>query len=291
MNLAVIACHFNPAGFCQSRRNFLRFMRQMEAEGVPLFVAELVYDDEPWLLPEAANVLRVRTERLHTMWHKENLLNMVERIVPSTYDALAWIDVDVWFQELAWYDETCAALEEHPVTQMFEKAVWTTEDGRPGFVAASAASQGKLSMAGTPGFAWAARRTLWEQAGGLHDRAVIGGGDAVNASAWLPCDESEYRWLRYPEMSQRVDSVRSWFRKEGGTCGSVKGTIWHEWHGEMANRHYIDRHQLASLIDSESHLRSREDGLLQFTPSVSREIPAKIDSYFRSRKEDRTSAY
>ena len=51
MNLAVITSYANPFRSNEKRRNFLRFVRQIEAAGVPVFVAELAYDSEPWVIP------------------------------------------------------------------------------------------------------------------------------------------------------------------------------------------------------------------------------------------------
>ncbi|HUF61115.1 MAG TPA: hypothetical protein VMN36_03495 [Verrucomicrobiales bacterium] len=116
MNMAVITVYFNPAGHRMLKRNLLRFLRQMEAERVAFYVAELAYEDSPFLFPrQFPNVLQLRTERQHTMWHKENLVNLTERIVPAEFDALGWFDADVWFQRLDWYEATCEALSRHAV--------------------------------------------------------------------------------------------------------------------------------------------------------------------------------
>src|SRR4030095_17138097 len=103
MPLAILTCLFNPQGYCQPRRNFLRFLRQLAAENIPVYAAELAIGDEEWILPESTNVLRLRTTPPQVLWFKENLLNLVEAIVPPTFDRLAWLDCGIVFQRLDLY--------------------------------------------------------------------------------------------------------------------------------------------------------------------------------------------
>lgn len=286
MNLAIITCFFNPCRYLQSSRNFLRFVRQQEFQGLPLFVAELAYKYEPWLLPRANSVLRFRANRQNILWHKENLLNALEEALPSEYDAIAWIDADVWFQRLDWYEATCQALDEHCVVQLFDTVIGTGEDGQVISRMRGAAVEGKIVLGQTtPGYAWAARRSLWTDGGGLFERAVIGGGDAVNASAWLPLVGGNA--LQYRGVERHLEKLQYWFEKNGGKCGYLKDMLWHEWHGNMANRRYFDRHKLVAGLDLDRDLARRdEDGLLEFTPTAPEAARRSIANYFTLRQED-----
>ena len=286
MNLAIVTCHFNPGGFRQPRRNYLRFLRQMESEGAPVYVAELAYDDDDWVLPEAPSVLRLRTDHRNLMWHKENLLNLVEKIVPAEFNAIAWVDADIWFERLDWYDAIRKALESHCVVQLFDTVVATGEDGRAASAMEGAAARRELAPGTSPGYAWAAQRTLWIEGGGLHDHAIIGGGDAVNASAWMPCDGESFRWLNYPNLETSLEPQRRWFKENGGSYGHVPGTIWHEWHGHFRNRSYVTRHKLVSRLDLGKDVVAREDGLHEFAEDVPQRIRAAFATYFASRRED-----
>ena len=286
MNLAIIACHFNPAGYKQSRRNFLRFLRQMEAEEAPIISIELAYDDEPWLLPEAPQVCRIRTRRSQAMWHKENLINIAERSVPKEFDAIAWLDVDIWFQDIDWYQALAETLEEFPVVQVFDKALLTGEDGQVEHVFQGAAAAGELTRGTTSGFGWAARRSLWSEGGGLYDKAIIGGGDSVNGMVWLPTDEGQFDWLNYKGLAKGLSDLKCWFQEEGGRCGFVEGNIWHEWHGSLSDRQYIKRHELVKDLDVKSHLQYRDDGLLEFRTNTVGDLGKKVSHYFFDRNED-----
>ena len=287
MNLAMITCHFNPGAFQQSRRNYLRFLRQMESERVPVYVAELTYDYDDWVVPEAPSVLRLRTDRRNLMWHKENLLNLVEEIVPAEFDAIAWVDADIWFERLDWYEAICEALESHCVVQLFDTVVKTGPDGRAGSAMAGVAARKELAPGtASPGYGWAARRTLWTESGGLHDRAIIGGGDVVNASAWIPCNSGSFRWLNYPKLEIALKRQRRWFKENGASYGHVPGTIWHEWHGDFHNRRYVNRHKLVSGLHLGNDIVTREDGLHEFAEDVPERVRAGFAGYFAGRRED-----
>jgi hypothetical protein len=257
----------------------------MEAEGIPVFVGEVAMGDSDWIIPEVSSVLRFRICQDQTLWFKENILNLLERIVPSEFDQIAWIDGDVWFQRLDWYAATEQALERYAVVQMCSRVVRTNEDGTIAKVQLTAAAAGSVNYGlNQTGMAWAARRELWTEAGGLYDRAIIGGGDQVMASAWLP-DAGDLKWMCYSDLPGAISRQRAWAAHSGG-CGSVDGTLWHEWHGDSKYRRYIKRHQLLRGLDVQRHLRKRQDGLLEWTEDAPTEIRAAIREYFATRRED-----
>ncbi|HWY52276.1 MAG TPA: hypothetical protein VNW72_12410 [Chthoniobacterales bacterium] len=285
MRLAVITCHFNPQGYGQSRRNFLRFLRQMRSRGVPLFVAELAFGEANFVTNFAPDVLQVRTDSDQVLWYKENLLNLVEQIVPSIFDAMAWIDADVWFERPDWFEATETALEQYPVVQMGDSIVRTCFDGTNGTIQQTAAVVGGLGQGEHhPGMAWAARRSLWTRGGGLYEHAIIGGGDAAVAGAWFPRAD-DFKWLRYRDLPDGVKRLRDW-KERRGQCGCVSGRIWHEWHGADEHRQYGERIVLQSLLDIHRDLRKRTDGLLQWTMEAAPELRREVREYFQSRKED-----
>jgi hypothetical protein len=282
MNLAIITTHFNPGQYKAPQRNLLRFLRQLGAEQYPVFVGELCYDEDRPLLPPSPHLLQLRTTRTQAMWHKENLVNLVERKVPPEFDAIAWIDGDVWFQRLDWYEATCAALETHAVVQLFSEHVFTGEDGRECGKATGAAAAGRIQDH-HPGLAWAARRSLWSEAGGLYEGGILGAGDVINGTAWLP--GVEVGWMRDAKLEGQLAKLRQWTTAHGG-CGHVEGTLWHEWHGSGRDRQYDTRYQNLHLLNRERDLRHRSDGLLEWTEAVDPVFRAGVQAFFKQRRED-----
>ena len=279
-----IACVvFNTAENPLVLRNLNRFLRQLAAEGLPFYVAEVALGDHAWVLQAAPNVIQLRAAADQALWYQWNLVNILEKHIPAEFDAIAWIDADVWFQRLDWYEAACEALEDYAVVQLADTMVWTGEDGRAEFSIPSAASLGKLVLGeGHPGFAWAARRSLWSEGGGLYERAIIGGGDTVNCAAWLPRDD-DLGWLGYSDAAAAIAPLRQWARQNGGCC-CVAGTLWHEWHGSFASRQYTERHRWLTGLDVTTHLQNRPDGLLEWSPDAPEAVKEAIRAYFQARQ-------
>jgi hypothetical protein len=238
-----------------------------------------------FFLPEGPSTLQLRTERGHTMWHKENLLNLAEKLVPPEFDQIAWIDGDVWFQRLDWYDATEKALEQYAVVQPFDVAVFTAEDGRNNGGRRSLASAGVMdSAAYHAGFAWAARRSLWTEAGGLYDQGIIIHGDTLNAAGFMT-DTLDLTWMAHESRPAHLDRLRAWCLKNGG-CGAIAGNLWHEWHGSSQDRGYLEWNTLLHGLNRERDLCYRPDGLLQWTPEADENLRERVRKYFDRRRED-----
>jgi hypothetical protein len=284
MSLAVICSHFNPSGFHIPRRNLLRFLRQLESSGISTFAAELAYDDDPYFLPSSPNVFHFRTARTNVLWHKENLLNLAVERIPTKYDKIAWTDTDIAFLSRSWAEDADRMLNSAAVVQLFSVAGWTDEDGRCRWYKRSSAADGFVKLGvNHPGFAWAARRALWSDAGGICERAVMGGGDTLFAAACLGSDVPN--WMNYPDWKEWTHKSATWVRSSGG-CGFIPGTVVHEWHGARKDRSYSARHSIVETINLTQSLRRDENGILQFNSDISSQTRNAILSYLRGRHED-----
>ena len=124
-----MACYFNPCGYESLRRNYLRFAEGMLKQHVPLYTIELAFDDAPFFLKPAANVVRLRTT--HVLWHKERLLNLLLPHVPREFDKIAWIDADLTFLNPSWADYASRLLEQYAIVQLFDCGLSLNREGRP----------------------------------------------------------------------------------------------------------------------------------------------------------------
>jgi len=256
----------------------------MEAANVPVYVSELVIGEEDWVLPGSERVLRLRARAGQILWYKENLLNLLERIVPAEFDRLAWVDADVWFERTDWFKATELALDRFPVVQMCDKVVITNEDGTVGKIERTSAAVGFLRGGIHPGMAWAAWRTLWTEGGGLYERSIVGDGDVINASAWLP-GAGNLKWTGCSDLPDGIQRLRKWATKSG-KCGCVAGTLWHEWHGNYEKRYYTARRNYLKGLDVQRHLCKQGDGLLTWTVDAPADVISMVASYFARREED-----
>lgn len=307
--LWVITAYYNPAGFRTRRANYEAFAFLLRRSGIPMLTVECAFGDQPYDLPESADVIRVRSESM--LWQKERLLNLAVSWLPPTCKCVAWLDCDLVFANPDWAAETVARLERVPVVQVFTTCNRLPQDYPTaiagGNVCESFASvvgrepqvlaTGKFEDHGHTGYGWAARRELLDRHG-LYEYAVAGSADHYMAHAALgdiasPCIER--MMLRNPSL---LAHFREWAEPfhasvQGGV-GAVAGEALHLWHGDLADRKYYLRHvELAELaFNPYTDLVATPGKPLEFKPVTEkqedrlRRLKDWFQSYFTGRRED-----
>lgn len=296
-DICAIACHFNPAGYSLPVANFGLFWGGMKNQGVPLYLAELAYQDAPFLLAESDQTLRLRSSQV--LWQKEALLNAVEKIVPAQFTKLAFVDADILFHDDEWLSKASTALESQPLIQLFRRAILTDRDGNHtgvkssvGFASSRNDPRRREWQYFHPGFAWAARRELWTRYGGLYSRSIIGQGDTALALAAMDSLSPENPHLK-PLNPAVLASLTAWGKPiaewTGGKIGCLSGDIMHLYHGGAENRNYAGRLAAIRTLEPETDLELTPGGILAWTPAAQRSKSAMIRAvkdYFWSRQED-----
>jgi hypothetical protein len=278
--LWIITAYFNPCRYVRKKQNFDLFCAGMNSIGANLLVIELALEDGAFELGDEHNVLRMRGNGL--MWQKERLLNLANAHLPASCSKVAWLDCDLLFENSAWLRETSAALERHVVVQPFSQclhlprgcsdlggaveAEQTTESFAAAFARdPSLARDQRFRRHGHTGFAWAARRELFD-ACGLYDACLTGSGDHLMAHAFAGTLSSQC----IPTMIGDGDHAKHFARWAaeadhivGGSLGHVPGRVLHLWHGTIADRRYHDRNQefKTFAFDPVRHIRRDENDL------------------------------
>jgi hypothetical protein len=299
----VITCYFNPARFETKRRNFDAFMAGMQKAGANVLVVESAFGDDPFELEPGDNVLQLRGTGV--MWQKERLLNIAAAQLPASARKIGWFDADILFKEPDWLERTSQALDRHVVVQPFSHAVRLHRDNRDdgtGVLDESFASMFVRDPAparirqykhhGHTGYAWAARRELFEECG-LYDACLTGSGDHLMAHAFVagmmksPC--MRHTFLGSPEYAEHFlrwgilarDLVKA-------KVGVVPGRILHLWHGDLADRRYADREREFRRLglDPDAHLRLDDNGLWEWSSEAPERLRAWADGSFHHRNED-----
>lgn len=284
--LAVVTCHFNPAGYRRLRDNYLRFLHHIRWFGVPVFSAELAFDDQEF--PTSDAFLRLRGGPENMMWQKERLINLLVERLPPEYSAVAWVDADVVFADPDWPQRTMQALSEFPVVQLWNS--WYCCD-------AAAAFKERLTSVGrmaanyltgkpcSPGGAWAARRAVFP----LYDAHIVGSGDATSLEGWTDMARPTCLSRMNPAMQSHF---KQWaidaYRKVRGRIGSLEGDVLHMYHGKRANRQYVERWRplIDGRFDPSQHICKDSNGLYAWTPEAPLPIVEWVANYFRQRQED-----
>ena len=152
--------------------------------------------------------------------------------------------------------------------------------------------QSIYSSHGHTGFAWAARRELFETCG-LYEACLTGSADHLMAHAFAggmvhsPClkdvvgEQTPYANHFWRWAAQARDLVDA-------RIGYVPGTVLHLWHGDLANRRYgvMNRELLRMQYDPDRHLQVGEGGLIEWSDEAPPAMRDWASQNFRHRRED-----
>jgi len=305
-DLWVITTYFNPVGYKTKRRNFDAFMAGMREAGANVLVIELAFGDQPFEFEPGRNLIQLRGRGV--MWQRERLLNIAAASLPDSCRKIAWIDADVLFERNDWPRLTSEALDEHMVVQLFshairlnrdncEDATTTADESFASCFTVNPALSGSEDFHehGHTGYAWAARRELFEQCG-VYDACLTGSNDHLmahvfaGASMTTPCIANTIGPSR-PYAEHFVRWARQAARLVRRRLGVVPGTIRHLWHGDLVDRRYwiLDQQFKSTGFDPDAHLRLDDNGLFEWADAPP-SMRAWASRMFETRNEDGTAA-
>ncbi|MBX8633125.1 MAG: hypothetical protein KHF84_01250 [Thermoplasmata archaeon] len=301
-DLWVVSTYFDSEGFASKSRALRAYLRSITKSGIHWLLVEGSFGKRPFVLPASEHVIHIHCPSV--MWQKERLLNLAIHHLPKSCHKVAWLDTDIFFENPRWAIETSQLLNEVPIVQPFDTALWlpkgqTRFRGRgivwSGFAATARRHpglflSGDFDRHGHSGYAWAARREIVEKHG-LYDRSVVGSGDHLMAHAMMgdlssPCvtnsvgaanpfRDSFHRW------------AKSFHRDVQSQVGFVPGAVLHRWHGDRKKRRYYKRMvgMLARGYDPDRDVFISQTGALEWTEQGSK-LGRWMKDYFTGRRED-----
>lgn len=296
-DIAAITCFFNPAKFKRNLSNYKNFKDYMQQIGCPLYTVELAFGDEPFELDGAdPNLWQIRTKDV--MWHKERLLNLLAKRLPSQYTKIVWTDCDLrWPEKPDWFQYTSMLLDRYKIVQPYACAEYLTLNGaveyfKEGVVAVKNQFRDPYDYHQFhPGFVWAARREFFDKFG-LYDKPILGAGDAYMAFAFLGNPEKVFDTYtdQFSMCRELVADYLKWAEPVAayvdGSIGFVDTTIHHQWHGSRKERRYYERMGLIRDFVPARDLTVDSTGLWTWSELVKPEFKAQLKDYFDCRNED-----
>lgn len=298
--LAVVLCHFNPCAYSAPVQNLETVLKWLLHEQIPTYAIELrcgLSSSKPPALPVGHRKV-VQIESPSTIFLKDNLWNITERILPIQFQHVLCIDADTILVGHDWKRQLLAQLEATPAVQPFSKGFWTDSERTPfkekqssGFAALHRLPEPHISKNFHPGFAIALRRDFWAATGGFLN-SPIGGGSLFLISALLGLrNELESNLQRI--APRFLEQYFSWSERvcqwSGGRLSFVECGAYHLWHGSRAKRRYAERFQRLNGFDPAEDIVTDSAGLEQWSSSALLHKQAMIDSvaeYFFERDED-----
>ena len=299
--LYVITCISNPVGYATRYQLYRDFAKRMaDQPNVKLYTVEMAFGDRPHVVTEPDNPCHLQLRSFEELWHKENMLNLMMRQLPKSWEYLAWVDADVSFSNPQWAEKTISQLQHYMIVQMFSHAIDLDPAGIPITTHSSftynhhhgtlKTVNGNYAVESHPGYAWAARREALEGVGGLFEHAILGAADHHMCTALIGQTQASVHGDMH---SSYKDMINEWQKRCLKTIkrdiGYVPGTIFHYWHGTKGNRHYSSRWKI--LVDHQYNPHKDvfydTQGLLQLNDERW-DLRDDLRKYFRSRHEDST---
>jgi hypothetical protein len=239
------------------------------------------------------------------MWQKERLLNLAAEQLPKSCTKVGWFDADIIFKEPDWLERTSKALDRYAVVQPWSHGVrlhrGNADDGT-GIIDESFASMFVrdprpartriYNQHGHTGYAWAARRELFDRFG-LYDASLPGSSDHLMAHAFAagmmksPCIAHTFRGA-----PAYADHFMKWGVEVrdlvGARLGVVPGRILHLWHGDLVDRRYggLEREFRMLHFDPDAHIRKAANGLWEWSDQAPQRLKDWADDLFHGRNED-----
>jgi hypothetical protein len=295
--LHVIAVISNPCNYARRYILAREFIQRMSIEdNVALYVVELTYGAQSYYITDTKNKRHLRLNADVPLWHKENMINIgVSKLLPPSWKAFAWIDMDVEFENPTWALDTLKLLNgSRDIVQVFSHCIDMNLRGDAmsifpsfGFQYAKGSTFGGTGInMWHPGFAWAMTQKAYERIGGLYDVSILGAGDNNMCFAIIGNGLKTLNNATSDDYKQSISD----FEQKAATLrlGYTPGLIRHYFHGSKKNRQYNERwkilvnHSYSPLL----HVKKNADGILVPTSSCPQELLADIMKYFAERNED-----
>jgi len=295
--LHVVCVISNPAMFASRYILAKQFLYRLQFESnIRVYVVELSYGKQQYYITDAKNPRHLQIRGEHALWHKENMVNIgVKKLLPKDWKAMAWIDMDVEFENNTWALDTLKILNGHrDIVQLYSHCIDMDKDESAMNVFSSFAFQYDKKQKYCinaknfwhPGYAWAITRKAYDRIGGLYEYGILGSGDYIMALSIINNGLKGITSLSTDEYKNTILE----FQRNMKTLrlGYVPGVIRHFYHGKKKDRKYAERWQI--LVENgyapNRHITRNADGLLIPSAKCPQELLVKIKEYFYQRNED-----
>ena len=298
--LHMIICVSNPCNYARRydlAEDFIRLIEQNHSRDVILYVVELAYNKQRFLVtrPDNPRHLQIRTKS-PAIWAKEQLWNIgVKKLLPADWKAVAFCDADIEFDNPDFAVQTLKLLNgDYDVLQLFSHALDLNLHGDPMSIFTGFCYQithrRPMYKSGIhfphPGFNIAMTREAYQQLGRLYDYGVLGSGDH---HFWMSMIQRSQESIHKDASEGYKKSLLQYERKcVGMRLGYVPGTIRHYFHGSKAKRYYMERWSILTehQFDPYIHVKRNVDGLLIPTRKCPKKLISDVQNYFEMRDED-----
>lgn len=304
-----ITTFFNPMGYKNRYENYKIFREKSQKQGLKLLAVELAFVGNPFELKkgDADILIQLRIDNHNVLWQKEAMLNIGLKNLPKDCDKIVWLDCDIIFEREDWISDTVKLLERYVIVQPFSYCVRLPEEshsienaenlpiddkdgcrffGRVYYIVKKIRN---YVFDGHTGFAWAARREIFDKSG-FYDGCIIGGGDTFMSRGFY----GEKKIYKFDIISKDLlEPYRKWVTRISSdikfSIYYAEGYIFHLWHGKISDRRYLERHLILKdhNFNPEIDIKKNKDGLWEWASNKPK-MHNDLKMYFFQRNENKS---
>jgi len=306
-----ITTFFNSAGYRNKYSNYRMFREASKKQGLKLLAVEVVFDDSDFELKKESDadiLIQLRGDINNIMWQKERMLNIGLQNLPQDCDKIAWLDCDIIFENNNWVEETSGMLLDYKIVQPFGWAVRLLK-GETSYnfnelpdnvkkerkmknmtsavYKAGVESFQKSSLdPGFYGFAWAARRSIFDKIG-FFDKNIMGGGDFIMARSFWGSIDIIKKFYHHKMISCMENWMEKIYSNVQGSVYYIDGGVLHLWHGREDHKwHRLRRFILAKYdFDPNRDIKINSDALYSWVGNK-KSLQRAVWAYFYARREE-----
>ena len=303
--LYIITVYFNPA---KSKRRFQlhkEFHERLKSHpNVVLITTECAFLYSEFEVTSPNNEpYEIQIRSRGVIWIKENLINIAldklrnDRKFMEQGKYVAWVDADIEFMDVDWFNKLVISLNKFSIVQMFKYALFLDANEKIiethtsfGYYYETKKLKLQKNQYPHPGYAWCTTKKNILKLKKIYDKGILGSGDTHMSFAIIGKYEKGFlNWFNYEEKFKK--SVKEWQNKAlkvfHKNLGYVDMTIRHFWHGSRDSRQQIYRWRLLSdynfnPIDDVIEL---EDGHYELNQNQ-KELETKLMELFVILKEE-----
>ena len=260
--LYIITTYFNPSK--SQRRSQLHkefHQRLQDNNNIVLVTVECAFNNDPFeMTSKNKEPLEIQISSNSVIWIKENLINIAikklfkNRTFQEQCKYVAWVDADIEFMDVDWFEKVKLSLTQYSIVQMFKSALYLDFDQNVmeihtsfGYYYVTKELKLQKGEYPHPGYAWCTTKSNLMKLGEIYDKGILGSGDTHMSFALVGNYEKGFlNCFKYEQNFKKC--VGLWQKKAVEVfqmnLGYVDMTIQHFWHGNRENRQQIYRWQL-----------------------------------------------
>ena len=283
-DMAVCIVYFNSNKSKRILMNCLYILEMLKLANIPYFVAEMYIEK-----PDIKEAFHYKTDII--LFQKERLCHLMLEKIPTQYTKVMFMDSDIVFDNLNWYNEMSDKLDTYDAVHGFTKVLRLditykrVLDEVLSFTfrkkyGNTVHKVGPHTMGFAPGGAWGFKRE-WFNKIGFFENEILGGSDTYSVQSWGIIEDTYH----YPEYI--INSIQDYKNKikTSPRIGRLRGNIFHLWHGDSKRYKGNKSKKLIfkGVKDIRDVLSKSRNGLFTLK---NRTLRKKFRKYFLNRDDD-----